>query len=291
MVSGYFYLSRVGKNNKLCVKYIKRLLFKYTIWSLPYICIRVLQMVRYENLFGIIKNCCREFFVEGSFYHFWFSPALIISVLLSTLLFRYKKLMISLSICFYIFGVVGCAYKKLAIKIGYLNYLYSSQNFKTVLRIFLMGFPFFVLGYLLFIIREKAKTNSDNRLLWAIRNKPKMLWIISLAIWLLEIGIVISLGVADNVIITFGLYLFVALTFNLLINYPLKSSSVLATNCRTMSNVCYYIHPLILFVLNVILKLKWMPQTLMFFLVVFISSLCGFFLQRINIKKVRDLIS
>ena len=162
MTSGYFYLSRVGQNSKLCVKYIKGLLFKYTIWSLPYICIRVLQMVIYENLFGIIKNCCREFFIEGSFYHFWFFPALIISVLLSTLLFCYKKLMISLSICFYIFGVVGCAYKKLAVKIG---------------------------------------------------------------------------------------------------------------------------------LLNLLLKLKWMPQTLMFFLVVFISSLCGFFLQRINIKKVRDLIS
>ena len=203
-------------------------------------------MVIYENLFGIIKNCCREFFIEGSFYHFWFFPTLIISVLLSTLLFRYKKLMISL---------------------------------------------IFVLGYILFIVREKGKNNSDNRFLRIIRNKPKMLQIISLTIWLLEIGIVISLGVADNVIITFGLYLFVALTFNLLISYPLKSSSVLANKCRTMSNVCYYIHPLILFVLNVILKLKWMPQTLMFFLVVFISSLCGFFLQRINIKKVRDLIS
>lgn len=77
-------------------------------------------------------------------------------------------------------------------------------------------------------------------------DNPKLLWMISLMIWLIEIGMVLSLGIADNIIITFGQYVFVASTLNLLISYP-KKYRFMASKCCILSNICYYIHPLILF--------------------------------------------
>lgn len=287
--SGYFYLSKLEQDTRLCVKYIKRLLFRYAVWSLPYIGIRVLQMIGHESTLGIIKICCFEFFVSGSFYHFWFFPALFISVLLGTLMFRSKRVMIPISICCYAIGVMGCAYTKIAEQIPILRFVYASQNFTIIRKILLMGFPFFVLGYCIYTIREKKLIKEKNKLLWTFHNNPKLLWIISLTIWLIEIGIVLSLGIADNIIITFGLYAFVASTLNLLISYPLKEYRVVASNCRILSNVCYYIHPLILFSLRTLLGLE-LSQTSMFILVVLISSFCGFCLQRISIKVVHELI-
>ena len=287
--SGYFYLSKLEQDTRLCAKYIKRLLFRYAVWSLPYIGIRMLQMIGHENIFGIIKICCFEFFVSGSFYHFWFFPALFISALLGTLMFRSKRAMFLISVCCYVIGVMGCAYKKIVEQIPILRFVYASKNFTIVRKIFLMGFPFFVLGYCVYIIREKKFVKEKNNILWIFHNNSKLLWILSFAIWLIEIGIVLSLGIADNIIITYGLYTFVASTLNLLISYPLKEYGVVASYCRILSNVCYYIHPLILFSLRTLLGIE-LPQTLMFILTVLISSFCGFCLQRINIRVVYELI-
>ena len=276
-------MSKLEQDDRLCVKYIKRLIFRYIVWSMPYIVIRVLQMIGHENTFDIIKTCCFEFFVSGSFYHFWFFPALFISVLLGTLLLRAKKVMILISICSYVIGVMGCAYSKIGEQIPILRFVYASQNFTIIRRIFLMGFPFFVLGYCIYIIKKK------NILLWTLHNNSKLLWVISFAIWLSEIGLVLLFGVADNIIISFGLYVLVASTLNILVHHPMKKYTVVASYCRILANVCYYIHPLVLFVLRTLLGLK-LSQTMMFFVGVTISSLCGWCLQRVNKKVVNDLI-
>ena len=164
-VSGYFYMSKLENGNNCFFKYLRRLLGTYFIWSFFYYIIDYMTWGRSENFIYFIKQCIYRFVITGSHYHFWFFPALIFSICISTLLFKIKckNILIPLSIGLYMVGCLGCSYYGIGIKIPVIQDLINSSYFEIVRRVMLMGFPFFICGYLVYKIQYNFLTGGGEQ--------------------------------------------------------------------------------------------------------------------------------
>lgn len=116
------------------------------------------------------RNIIYRFVFTGSWFHFWFFPALIFAVCFSTILFKINcgRLLIPLSIIAYTIGCIGCSYYELGINMPVLKDLFALENFDLIRRILLMGFPFFASGYLVYKIEKKSKKIIVNKYLLCI---------------------------------------------------------------------------------------------------------------------------
>lgn len=286
-VAGFYYVQALLEGKRIFVKYITKTLRTYLFWSLFYFSIRFFELilrqeVGVEVLLSFIKSCCLNFCLYGSYYHFWFFPALLFSVVIVTLFFKIKGLnfIFVLSIVFYIIGSLGCSYYQLAIEIPVLSFLVQSKWFELIRRILLMGLPFFCLGGILNIKKK-----------WWDKIKIKMQWIVMLGItilFFLEIAIVVSTNIYENIVLTFFLYPLVGWVFIILYNNPLRQAQKIGVVSRSYANFIYYIHPAIILGVErlsfMIFKLEC-PRTFLFLIVLGISIALRLL---VDIRKIRN---
>lgn len=285
-VAGYFYSEKSDKNYNTTRPYIYRILLTYFIWSCIYYLIDFVQG-GYANVKSFLAGSVYNFVITGSHYHFWFFPALIFSVLLTTLLFKLKcrKLLIPISIILYGIGVLGCAYFKIGVQIPVLKILFTSAHFEIIRRVLLMGFPFFVSGYLVFRVQEKAERRISNK-------KMYLLLIAAAIIWLAEIIAVEAAGIADNIVLTFGLYLLVISSLLVLLRNPLPKYQALSKKSRVLANFTYYAHPLFISFLRWFFPKAFnvqITQTPQFFLTLFLTGSLGLIIYKLNNKWINYL--
>lgn len=286
-VAGYFYVQKFEKNPQIFSHYIKRLLKTYIAWSVFYYLVEFCgRGYKYPREF--IHGCLYQFVISGSYYHFWFFPALIFSVFLVTLLYKLKcgKLLIPLSIGMYMIGCLGCSYYELGIKIPVFNMLFFSVHFDLIRRVLLMAFPFFVAGYLVHKIEDRVRTSvSDKKLL--------IIWGISCLLWLAEIILVICAKVQRNIIITFGLYLLVVVTLLVLLRNPLPKYKKLARCANVMANFTYYIHPFCILCVTFFgthfLHINF-TETPLFILVIFLTGIGGYAIYLLDNKFLNEIV-
>lgn len=286
-VSGYFYIQKLEMGEKVFIKYIKRLLTTYIAWSLIYFLIDFCQW-GYKNIKNYIVSSLYHFFVIGSHYHLWFFVALICSVCIVTLMFKVKlkKLLIPLSILLYLIGCLGCSYYEIGISVPILNKLFLFDSFLTIRRIFLMGFPFFTSGYLVYQLKKNVKMFDNNR-------KIIFFTIISIIIWLIEIFIVCNFNLENSIAITLGLYPLLIFTILLLLNNPMEKHSYFAKKCKVISNFTYYAHPLFIIIIELIFQSVFsveITNTFLFLLTAFISIGLGYILSFSNNKYVKLIV-
>lgn len=241
MISGYFLsLSLTKKRDiRIIFKYLKRVIITYTLWSIIYYIISLPYIIRNNVPIGkATKHFMINFFSIGSSYHLWYFPALIFSVLVLAIFYKFNKLklLIVLSILLYMIGLLGIAYHGIGIKIPILNLLYNSPQFTPISRVVLMGVPFFVLGHILNIGKEYfTKVSSIGS------------WTISIAItvcFLLEIILVKNLGISNNITVTTFLYLLTGWILILCIKNPMLNIVKHSMKLRYISNFTYYSHPI-----------------------------------------------
>ncbi len=101
--SGYFFF----KKGATLLPYIKRILSLYFIWTMIYI----LFQLPYEITLAKI----RDFLFYGSFFHFWYFPSLIVSLIFVVLLAKILdiRIIIAISAVLYLFGSMGDMYGNL----------------------------------------------------------------------------------------------------------------------------------------------------------------------------------
>ena len=266
-LSGYFYFQSMLKDGTTW-KYIKKIILTYVIWSIIYFIVNFIQW-GHHNLKDYIVSSVYLFFVEGSYYHFWFFPALIYSCCISMIIYRtigYKAL-IFLSIILYMIGCLGCSYYSLGIKIPILSSLYLSSNFTLIRKIFLMGFPFFVSGKVVICIRDRFKICTSNKIF--------LIWIISIIIWIMEILLVINANLQSNIILTLGLYLMLVCTLLTFLQIPLSKCNHLAKIARKLATITYYSHPLCILIIELIAEniCKIKLNSVVLFVLTIISTL------------------
>lgn len=279
-VAGYFYTQKLEKGQPVFVPYIKKIFTTYFIWSCVYLLIEFTSW-GYGQLKGFIVSVFIDFFIKGSYYHFWFFPALIISVCAVTLLYKIKlqKLIIPAGVILYAIGCIGCSYKALGIKIPILNVLYNFSDFLVIRRIFLMGLPFFICGYIISKISEKNFNNSKLFLLLSA----------SFLVWLAEIFLVIKTDWQENIIITFGLMPLVIAVMLFLLNNPMPKLRNISDKCRILANFTYYSHPLIMLIIKAIDSTT--PKLIMFIITIAVTAVIGIILSRFKNNKFVKLIA
>ena len=282
-VAGYFYIQKLERGETPFFSYFKRLLITYFIWSCLYDIIDFVQW-GHLNPKNFITSCVIQFIITGSHYHFWFFPALIFSVCCTTLIIKivFKKILIPLSIILYTIGCLGCSYYEIGITIPILGKLFTFSHFNLIRRVLLMGFPFFICGYLVYKIKEKVIHVTTNK-------KLLLTWFAVVAIWLLEIYIVRILEWQTNIIITFALYPLVIITLLILLKNPLPQYKLLSAKSRVLANFTYYSHPFCImclgFLANNILHIN-LTETPIFILTTVLTCLGGFIIYKWNNKLV-----
>ena len=239
ITAGYYYIRKLENGEAPFFPYIKRILITYSLWSTVYFAVMFIHG-GYADLKVFAVNSVINYLYYGSYYHFWFFPALIFAVCFTTLIWKLgiKKAILPISIAAYLIGCIGCAYYSIGVRIPVLGTLFSSESFMGIRRMFLMGFPFFASGYAVLLIEKKKDELKMNALVPA--------WIVSFIIWLAEIVVVVKLGLYNNIVITAGLYLLTAATLLLLLHTDLRIKPAIASKTRLLANFTYYSHPLFL---------------------------------------------
>jgi peptidoglycan/LPS O-acetylase OafA/YrhL len=291
MVSGYFLsLSLTKKQDiKVIFKYLKRVIATYTLWSMIYYLISVQYNLKNNiPIAKATKHFIINFFSIGSNYHLWYFPALIFSVLVLAVFYKFNKLnlLIWLSILLYIIGLFGVAYHGIGIKIPALNLLYNSSQFTPISRIVLMGVPFFVLGHMMNIGKEYFNKVSSNGN-----------WIVSITIivcFLIEIFFVKNFDLSKGITVTIFLYLLTGWVLNLCIKNPMINILKHSVKLRYISNFTYYSHPIYIMIVDEFFS-KNFKQTLTqlpeVFIVFFLTTITAIIIVKLNNKYLLKLVA
>ena len=142
-----FYLEKSTGSLK---KRVTSLVRVYGAWSLVYLALSFLMVVLIQGapLGQFLMGKVRDFFLSGSYYHFWFYPAVIYSLVFIGLVKKLlgRKVLIPLALVLYMVGLLGTGYLPLGRQIPGLRNLYEAEHFEVVMHIAFLGFPSMVLG-------------------------------------------------------------------------------------------------------------------------------------------------
>lgn len=238
LVSGYFYIKKISQDTTVFRKYLLRILKTYAVWSCLYYLVDFLKW-GHTNLKGFVAHCFYSFTVSGSHYHFWFFPALIVSMCIVTFVYRggLQRFLFPISIILYIIGCMGCSYSVVGLVIPGLSWLYKLDAFLWIRRVFLMGFPFFTAG----IAIDWIKNHIDR----AGVKTQVLLLVTAISVWLIEIVFINLLDLGATIIITFGLYPLVTYLFVFLLLHPGNYGKT-AAQSHISADWTYYAHPLVI---------------------------------------------
>ena len=124
--------------------------------------------------------------------------------------------------------------------------------------------------------------------------KPVLLFVLSLLLWLFEIALVERAQVQDNIFMTFGLYPFVIAIINLLLHYPLQPYAQIARHCRVIANFSYYVHPLVITGISAasqrFLGIEQISSTPLFILTVLVTLAFGFVIAKTKKKNISFVV-
>lgn len=132
ITSGYLFFSKIetlkGKEkDQYFLKYIKRLVIMYLIWSAIYFVFVLINWIRFGATYIDVLQYVKRFFFEGSYSTIWFLPALISSITITYLL--RKKLsyaqISAIAIPFYVIACLGSSYLGLSEKIPVISHFFN----------------------------------------------------------------------------------------------------------------------------------------------------------------------
>ena len=281
---GYFYFQKRINGEKAFMRSFQRLLMVYSLWSMVYFLIIFFQW-GYTNIKGYLVDCVLGFFLYGSYYHFWFFPALLFALCICELFLRlgWSRLLIPLSIVLFATGCLGCSYYSLCKDLPFLGSLFSHSQFNTIRRMILMGFPFFAGGYVVHLVKDRCSSRAWN-----------IAWACVFLAWIGEIIFVSRKGFQRNVILTFALYPYTLLTLIELLLHPAPKLGQFTKDLKKISGLTYYAHPLFILFLSAAYRAvadQAIPNTLLFTLTVFSTMFVGKLFCRINKPFLNRLMS
>lgn len=167
-----FYVEKTYQAGKNPVPGRVRSLFRvYGAWSLIYLALSFVMVVLIEKvpLGQFLVSKVKGFLFSGSYYHFWFYPAVIYALLFiggvkKLLGHRALHFLIPLALALYALGLLGTGYLPIGQQIPGLRGLYGSEAFDAVMHLCFLGFPAIVFGM---AAAHKNKECSGRMLLFA----------------------------------------------------------------------------------------------------------------------------
>ena len=144
----------------------------YGSWSLVYLALSFVMVVLIQKvpLGQFLVGKARDFLLSGSYYHFWFYPAVIYSLLFiggvkKLLGHRALQFLVPLALLLYLVGLLGTGYLPIGLQIPGLRSLYTAKAFQVLMPLCFLGFPSIVLGM---TVVHKNRACSGSLLLLAV---------------------------------------------------------------------------------------------------------------------------
>lgn len=290
-VSGYYIIQKMEKGENVLVSSIKKIYTIYFVWSCIYWLLYFLEW-GYLDIKGYIKwllfRNISDFFVTGTTGHFWYFPALAISMLVSWGIVKAaggNVLVIISAFCFAAGGLMNVYYYLLD-GIPAVYWFREHSNYTAIQRIVMQGFPYFVLGYFLYKIRSKQYQ-------WNSGKGAVIAFLICFFIWIMEAVVAIKMQWARSFVLSFGQYVLILSFLNLLLAFPLPQFSTLSTKCRKLANFTYYSHVLIISLVNSKCSPYYngeVPGMIQFIATLLLCFVTGSILIKIDNKTVNTLL-
>lgn len=109
MATGYLMLSSSLQDYSKLIRYTKKILKLYLLAIILYLPVRLYQGALFSNSFGEIL---KAFFFDGTFYHLWYFPALILGIWITYFILKKFSFKLSFFFCFvlYLVGLFGDSY-------------------------------------------------------------------------------------------------------------------------------------------------------------------------------------
>ena len=276
MITGYYILDRALKDKQVLVDYTKKILKIYLLCILLYLPINI-YMGSFKNI--DIITILKDFFINGTLYHLWYFPALIVGVWITYYLVKKlgrKKALIA-TILLYIIGVFGDSYYGITI----MNQI-TKNIYELIFNIFdytrngLFYVPIFIcLGH---IIKAGTRKTTKFDLLYAL-------------LFFILMSVEGSILHYYNLQRHDSMYLFLLPLMYFLFCYLMDRSKTSNKKIRNIATYIYIFHPLFIvgirFVSGIIGMDKiFVENNLILYLLVCITTTIFAFL----IEKIKEVV-
>lgn len=242
MTTGHFVLPKVMSDFQVLKRYTFKILGLYAICILLYLPVNF-----YAHSFdGMgIMEILQTIFLNGTFYHLWYFPALILGMWLVYFigfLVKSRKVNFVIFLLLYFAGLFGDSYYGV---VSGNSFFYSFYH--VIFRVFdytrngIFYVPIFL--YLGYVIREQNKRESSTLFL--------ILFLVSLIMMLVEGGILHFINVQRHD----SMYLFLIPTMYFLFSYVSQVTQGNSKRLRLISTVIYVIHPLVILGVRVLARI------------------------------------
>lgn len=269
-----FYLEKSYQAGKAMVlKRVRSLTRVYVAWSLVYLILSFVMLVLIEKvpLGQYLISRVTSFLFSGSYYHFWFYPAVIYALLF---IGGAKKLLgdqalhflMPLAVILYLVGLLGTGYLPIGQQIPLLHAAFASANAEAIMHLAFLGFPSIVFG--MFATHQAQVPSGRNVLLVFV-------------IYVAECVILcIILGWRENPQMLISTPLLTVVYLRWIQNSSLSAERVNTSLLRTVSAGMYNVHPLLLAAFAIVLpELNGIEA---FVLCIAGSALVGWILYRLR---------
>lgn len=276
MITGYYILDRALKDKQVLVDYTKKILKIYLLCILLYLPINI-YMGSFKNI--DIITILKDVFINGTLYHLWYFPALIVGVWIAYYLVKKlgrKKALIA-TILLYIIGVFGDSYYGITI----MNQI-TKNIYELIFNIFdytrngLFYVPIFIcLGH---IIKAGTRKTTKFDLLYAL-------------LFFILMSVEGSILHYYNLQRHDSMYLFLLPLMYFLFCYLMDRSKTSNKKIRNIATYIYIFHPLFIvgirFVYGIIGMDKiFIENNLILYLLVCITTTIFAFL----IEKIKEVV-
>ena len=264
MITGYFILPKAIQDKKSLMKYTKKIAKIYLLCMILYLPVNIYAgKLKGINFIGILKSI----FIDGTFYHLWYFPALLLGIWITYFIIKYiknKNGLILVSIL-YVIGLFGDSYFGIAEKWTVTKTFYDAIfNIFDYTRNGLFYVPIFLyLGYIMKNIN------------WKISKRDNIIFIlVSLVLMILE-GMILhhfNLQRHDS------MYFMLIPTMLGIFNFILQNKNENNKQLRNIATTIYIIHPMFIIIVRGIAKITKMQNlminnSIIHYLLVVISSL------------------
>ncbi len=264
MITGYFILPKAIQDRKQLIKYTIKIAKVYLICMILYLPVNIYAgKLKGIDAIGILK----EILINGTFYHLWYFPALILGIWITYLIVKSMKNKKSAIVFFILFviGLFGDSYYGISEKIDLTKNIYNFIfNIFNYTRNGLFFVPIFI--YLGYIMKDKKLNISKMQNLIFI--------VISIILMILE-GLTLyylKLQRHDS------MYIMLIPTMIFIFNLIIQNKNENNRELRNISTMIYILHPIFIIVVRGVAKVVHLENlmienSVVHFLLVTISTI------------------
>lgn len=257
--SAFLYFSKEN-SLKRTIKYCKRILSLYFVWSALYMLFGFINAGYFDK--EILFEFFETFAIQG-YKHLWFLWAIFIAMLIVSIFDLYVKndfIIYTVSLVLYSVGLVMSTYAGLLFKIEGFEQIYNFVSFNIGFRNGLVyGLPFVLMGRYFAITDKKININ-----------KSVLGMVISFIALAAESFFVIKIITTKDTILWISTLPILFFLFSLVLNIEIKENKILFF-MRKSSVLMYCIHPMIITLLSGKISNNFVLFTVVSILSVFIS--------------------